>query len=147
MKVSLHSAQAATKPRRWRSRSTCRLQSNLPTMKTPLFEERTVFKVGSPARVERVGVAPDFEMPTDSDIRWSHQLPPDRFSVRHPLWSKRGRGSTLDNLHDRLRSCVNGVEARHLTTSMIAFGHGCDLSDYVGGKLGRGAGSALRFSP
>jgi hypothetical protein len=30
-----------------------------------LFEERTVFTVATPARVERIGFAPDFQMPTE----------------------------------------------------------------------------------
>jgi hypothetical protein len=35
-------------------------------MDAKLFEERTIFKVGSPARVKRVGFRPDFHMPLDA---------------------------------------------------------------------------------
>ena len=36
-------------------------------MNAKLLEERTVFKIGPPARVEWVRCAPDAEMPTDAD--------------------------------------------------------------------------------
>jgi len=67
MKVSLHPAQAATKPRLWRSRFTCRFQSSLVAMNAQLLEERTIFKIGAPARVERIRLPPDSGMPTDAD--------------------------------------------------------------------------------
>ena len=85
VKVSLHPAQAAAKPRLRRSRFPCRFQSSLVSVEAELFEERTVFKVGTPAWVERIGCAPDFQMPTDADVRWPDQLQPDGFSVGRPF--------------------------------------------------------------
>jgi hypothetical protein len=63
------------------------LQSSLTTMNAKLFEERTVFKVGTPAWVERVRCAPDFDMTPNADFSWVHQLQPERFSrgVRSPV--------------------------------------------------------------
>src|SRR6266571_624913 len=54
-------------------------------MNAKLLEERTVFKVGPPARVERVRLSPDFQMPPDADFDWVDQSQPDRFSIRHPF--------------------------------------------------------------
>src|SRR5437773_9794691 len=54
-------------------------------MNAKLLEERTVFKVGTPARVERVRFAPDFHMPPDADFDRIHQSQPDYFSVRQPF--------------------------------------------------------------
>src|SRR2546430_16616154 len=68
-----------------RSRFTRRFQSSLPTMNAKLLEERTVFKVGPPAWVERVRFAPDFQMPPDTDFDWVDQSQPDCFSVRQPF--------------------------------------------------------------
>ena len=74
-------------------------------MNAKLLEERTVFKVGPPARVEGVRFSPDFQMPPDTGFRWVHQPQPDRFSVRHPfsgvnrehLLAADGMPVTLDN--------------------------------------------------
>jgi NAD-dependent DNA ligase len=46
-------------------------------MNAKLLEERTVFHIGTPARVERVRFAPDFHMTPDADFRWVHQLQPE----------------------------------------------------------------------
>ena len=54
-------------------------------MSAKLFEERTVFKVGTPARVERVRCAPDFDMTPDADFSWVHQLQPERFPAGRPF--------------------------------------------------------------
>ena len=54
-------------------------------MDAKLLEERTVFKVGAPAWVERIRFATDFQMPADADVRWSDQLQPDDFSVGRPF--------------------------------------------------------------
>ena len=54
-------------------------------MNAKLLEERTVFKVGTPAWVEWIRVAPDFQMTPDAGFRWVHQLQPHRFSVWHPF--------------------------------------------------------------
>ena len=53
-------------------------------MNAKLLEERTVFHVGTPARVERVRFAPDFHMTPDADFRWVHQLQPERFPAGRP---------------------------------------------------------------
>src|SRR5687768_6042627 len=54
-------------------------------MNPKAFEERTVFKVGTPARVAVVRLGPDFHMAPNSDFVWVHQAQPDRFSIGHPL--------------------------------------------------------------
>src|SRR5664279_1402743 len=53
-------------------------------MNAKLLEERTVFHIGTPARVERVRFAPDFHMTPDADFRWVHQLQPERFPAGRP---------------------------------------------------------------
>ena len=68
-----------------RSRFTRRFQSSLTTMNAKPFEERTVFKVGTPTQVERIRVAPDFQMPPDAGLDWVDQSQPDRLPVRRPL--------------------------------------------------------------
>ena len=54
-------------------------------MDAELLEERTLFKIGVPARVERVRLAPDSGMPTDADDDWVYQSEPDDFSVGRPF--------------------------------------------------------------
>jgi hypothetical protein len=54
-------------------------------MDAKLFEERTIFKVGTPARGKRVGFRPDFHMPLDADFGWVDQPQPDGASIRHPF--------------------------------------------------------------
>jgi len=54
-------------------------------MNAKLLEERTVFKIGAPAQVEWVRVAPDSEVPTDADGDWVYQSKPDDFSVGRPF--------------------------------------------------------------
>src|SRR5208282_4448922 len=54
-------------------------------MNAKLLEERTVFHVGTPARVERVRFAPDFHVTPDADFRWVYQLQPERFPAGRPF--------------------------------------------------------------
>jgi hypothetical protein len=54
-------------------------------MNAKLLEERMVLKVSTPAKVERVRLAPDFGMPPNTDCRWLNQLQPNRVSIRHPF--------------------------------------------------------------
>ena len=89
MKVSLHPAQAAAKPRLSDGAGLLDgFQSGFFAMNAKLFEERTVFKVGPPTQSERVGRAPDFGMTADSGVGCFIQLPPDDFSRR----ASAGRG-------------------------------------------------------
>src|SRR5579862_2994250 len=68
-----------------RSRFTRRFQSSLATMNAELLEERTILKVGTPARVKRIRFAPGFDVTPDSDFGWVYQLQPERFPAGRPF--------------------------------------------------------------
>ena len=54
-------------------------------MNAKLLEERTIFHVGTPARVERIRFTPDFHMTPDAGLRWVYQLQPERFPAGRPF--------------------------------------------------------------
>lgn len=51
-------------------------------MNAQLFEERTVFKVVVPLRVERIGFSPDLDVTPDFDFGRINQTNPNRFAIR-----------------------------------------------------------------
>ncbi len=85
MRVFPSSGSSRYKAPLLRSRLTRRFQSSLVTMNAKLFEERTVFKISTPTSVERICLAPDFQVPTDTDVDWIDQSQPDWFPVRQSL--------------------------------------------------------------
>ena len=95
------------------------------------FEERTVFKVGTPARVERIRFAPDFQMPPDADFSRVHQLQPDWFSIRHPFAGiDREHSLAADGALQRLdvdARGLDGMDRRYLR---------CIAENYAGGPVG-----------
>ena len=48
-------------------------------------EERTVFKVVAPLRVERIGLRPDFDVTPDFGFGRINQSQPDRFPRQRPF--------------------------------------------------------------
>ena len=55
-------------------------------MNAKLLEERTVFHIATPARVERIRLATDFHMTPDTDFSRIDQLQPERFPAGRPLF-------------------------------------------------------------
>lgn len=56
-------------------------------MNAKLPEERTVFKIVVPLRIERICLRPDLDVPLDSGLGWFHQLQPNGFPLQRPLAS------------------------------------------------------------
>ncbi len=83
--VSCHPAQAAAKPGPKAKPVHSTIQSCLFAMNAHPFEERTVFKVGTPARVKWIGVHLDLDVPPNRDAGWIDQFQPDDFPVRRPF--------------------------------------------------------------
>ena len=54
-------------------------------MDAELFEDLAVFKIGTPVRIEGIGIFLDLTVPHDFGVGWIDHSHPDRLSVCCPL--------------------------------------------------------------
>ena len=66
----------------------------LMKMQAELFEERTVFKIWAPARVEWIGLCFDFQVPSNDRLVGQNQLQPNDLTIRGPLADIRRKPSS-----------------------------------------------------
>src|SRR6185437_12233193 len=85
MKVIPSSGSSRCEAPSKRSRSTWFRQSGLSAMNAKLFEERTVFKVVVPQRVQRIRIRPDFNVTPDFGFSRINQSKPNGFPRLRPF--------------------------------------------------------------
>ncbi len=84
-------------------------------MDAELFEERAVFKIGAPVRVEGIGCTLDLAVSVDFGFDWIDQFEPDHFAVWRTLlqWRRKfpfaSQGVPVLSQHPRAR--LVGVSA------------------------------------